>query len=80
MKYLMALMIALFVPTAAVAKGECTADRQKFCKDVVGGKPGELSACMKQHEAELSEACKAERAANLKEKEKQKTPGQQKPD
>jgi hypothetical protein len=80
MKYLMALIIALFVPTAAVAKGECTADRQKFCKDVVGGKPGELSACMKQHDAELSEACKAERAANLKEKEKQKTPGQQKPD
>jgi hypothetical protein len=79
MKYQMALMIALLVPTAAMAKDECKEEKQKFCKEVVGGKPGELSACMKQHEAELSEACKAQRAASAKEKEKEKT-GQQIPD
>jgi hypothetical protein len=78
MKYLMALMIALFVPTAAMAKSECTADREKFCKDVIG-KSGALGPCMKQHEAELSEACKAERAAKFKEKQAI-NPGQQKPD
>ena len=31
MKYLMALIVALLVPTAAMAEGECQADRQKFC-------------------------------------------------
>jgi hypothetical protein len=75
----MAFMIVLFVPTAAMAEDKCKEDKQKFCKEVVGGKPGELSACMKQHEAELSEACKAHRTASAKEKEKAKT-GQQKPD
>jgi Cysteine rich repeat len=37
----------------------CNADRDKFCK---GMKPGELHQCMKQHEAELSPACQAQRS------------------
>jgi len=58
MRYLMALLIALLVPTAAMAKGECKEDKQKFCKDVIEAQ-GEVGACLKQHAAELSEACKA---------------------
>jgi hypothetical protein len=68
MKYLMALIIALLVPTAAFAKGECKEDKQKFCKDTIKAK-GDVGACLKQHEAELSEACKAAREAKAKEKE-----------
>ena len=35
MRYLMVMIIALLVPAAAMAKGECKADKEKFCKDVV---------------------------------------------
>jgi hypothetical protein len=59
MKQLLALtMIALLVPTAAaMAKGACKDDKEKFCKDVIagGGKPG---PCLKEHINELSPACK----------------------
>jgi len=61
----MALIIALLIPTAAFAKGECTEDRQKFCKDVIKAK-GDVGACLTQHEAELSETCKAAREARAK--------------
>ncbi len=47
-------------------KGACRADEQKFCKDVKPGH-GNIAQCMKQHEAELSPACK-ERIAGAKEK------------
>ena len=57
MKHLIVLTIVLLIPTAAMAKGECAADRDKFCKDVIAAK-GDVAACMKQHEAELSDACK----------------------
>ena len=57
MKYLMALIVALLVPTAAFAKGECQDDVQKFCKDV-GEAKGTVVACLQQHMVELSEACK----------------------
>jgi hypothetical protein len=63
MKYLMVLFIALLVPTAAMAEGECQADREKFCKDVA---KGDVVACLDQHSAELSEACKAKREARAK--------------
>jgi Cysteine rich repeat len=36
----------------------CNADRDKFCK---GMKPAQMHQCMKQHEAELSPACTAQR-------------------
>jgi Cysteine rich repeat len=67
MKYLMALFITLLVPTAAVAKGECKEDRQKFCKDVIEAK-GDVGACLNQHVTELSEACKTQLEAKAKEK------------
>jgi hypothetical protein len=35
----------------------CNEDIQKFCKDVKPGE-GRIIACLKQHEAELSEGCK----------------------
>lgn len=62
MKCMVALMIALMIPTAAIAAGECRQDREKFCKEVVDAK-GNVAACMRQHAAELSEACKAKREA-----------------
>ena len=62
MKCMVALMIALMIPTAAIAAGECRQDREKFCKEVVDAK-GDVAACMRQHAAELSEACKAKREA-----------------
>ena len=34
MKHFVVLIIALLISTAAMAKGECQLDRQKFCKDV----------------------------------------------
>ena len=56
-QYLMTLIVALLVPTAAFAKGECQDNVQKFCKDVAGEK-GAVVACLQRHMAELSEACK----------------------
>ena len=47
-------------------KGACRADEQKFCKDVQPGH-GNIARCMKQHEAELSPACK-EQITEVKEK------------
>jgi hypothetical protein len=47
-------------------KGACRADVEKLCKDVKPGH-GHVAQCMKQHEADLSPACK-ERIAEGKEK------------
>ena len=68
MKYVMVAIIALLVPTAAMAKGECKEDKQKFCKDVIEAK-GDVGNCMDQHAADLSVACKAAREAKAKDKE-----------
>jgi Cysteine rich repeat len=57
MKHLMVLIIALLIPAAAMAKGECQDDVQRFCKNV-GEAKGAIVACLQQHVAELSEACK----------------------
>ena len=57
MKHRMVLTIALLIPAAAMAKGECEDDVQKFCKNV-GQAKGAVVACLQQHMAELSEACK----------------------
>jgi hypothetical protein len=57
LKPLIVLIIALLVPTAVMAGGECKEDKQKFCKDVVAAK-GDVGACLNQHLAELSDACK----------------------
>ena len=45
-----------------MAGGECKEDRQKFCKEVIDAK-GDTEVCMQQHQAELSDACKAKREA-----------------
>lgn len=45
-------------PRMAAAIKACQADRQKLCGDVKEGE-GRVIACMKQHESELSDACKA---------------------
>jgi len=45
--------------------GPCRADVEKFCKGVQPEK-GQLAQCMKQHEAELSPACR-ERMVEVKE-------------
>ncbi len=42
------------------ANGPCSADMKKFCADTKPG-DGRLVACMKQHEAELSQQCRAQR-------------------
>jgi hypothetical protein len=53
----MVLIIALLIPAAAMAKGECQDDVQRFCKNV-GEAKGAVAACLQQYMAELSEACK----------------------
>ena len=57
-----ALVLALVVPgvRAIAQEGPCKADMEKFCKDSSGK---DRMKCMKQHQAELSEACKAKIAA-----------------
>jgi hypothetical protein len=67
MKLLALVIIAILMPTAAMATGECKEDRQKFCKEVIEAKGG-VGACLDQHMAELSEACKTQRQAKAKEK------------
>ena len=52
------------------APGRCSDDKDKFCKDVVKAK-GDVTACLKQHESELSPDCKAKL-----EGKKQKPPAQ----
>jgi hypothetical protein len=50
-------------------KGPCKADIEKFCKDVKPGQ-GRIVQCMRQHEGELSSACK-NHIAEVKEQEKE---------
>jgi hypothetical protein len=57
MKHLMVVIIALLIPAAAMAQGECKEEVQRFCKHV-GEAQGAVVACLQQHMAELSEACK----------------------
>src|SRR6478752_577244 len=63
MRYLMVAIIALLVPAAAMAKGECKADKKKFCP-----KGADINTCLDQHMAELSQGCKTEREARAKKK------------
>ena len=63
MKHVTIVLMALLIPTAATAKGECKEDRAKFCKDAA-----HVDACLDEHKAELSEACKAKREAKANKK------------
>ena len=57
MKHLVVLIIALLISSAAMAEGECQADKQKFCKDVA---KSDVGACFDKH------ACKAKREVRAK--------------
>src|SRR6476619_2277134 len=54
------LAATLVIPVTAMAEGECQQDRQKFCSTETKATVG---ACLDQHMAKLSEACKAMRQA-----------------
>ncbi|AFM13027.1 cysteine rich repeat-containing protein [Turneriella parva] len=57
-QYLILSIAALMSVTAISAKGECRADREKFCGNVIKGNHKGMWQCMKEHENELSEGCK----------------------
>jgi hypothetical protein len=65
---LIALIIALLAPATAMAKADCAADKEKYCKEVVEAR-GKVGACLNEHKAELSESCKARLEAKAKDKE-----------
>jgi hypothetical protein len=62
-----ALALAVPVFSAGPGKGPCAEDAAKFCKDIKPGE-GRVKACLKEHEAELSQACR-DRKAQKKEKQ-----------
>jgi hypothetical protein len=64
MKFGAVLIIALLMPVAAMAKGECDADKEKFCQGIEAKE--ELRACIQQHLGEMSEACKSKMEAKAK--------------
>jgi hypothetical protein len=45
-------------PTSAKQGSDCSADVERFCKGLTG-RPAAILQCLKGHEAELSEACRA---------------------
>ena len=56
------LGLALNLPAAAgKGKSACAEDVAKFCKDVKPGK-GNIASCLKEHEKEVSQACKDHKA------------------
>jgi hypothetical protein len=61
MKRLIILSVAVLIPTAVVAKGECDGDMEKFCPGIQAR--DKVTACMAQHTAELSPACRAAQEA-----------------
>ena len=58
MKRFTVAIIALLIPATALAAGECRKERRKFCRDAAY-----IGACLDAHMSELSDACKAQRAA-----------------
>lgn len=63
----LAAMLLLLSPQLAPAQEghPCKADREKFCPGIKPG-DGKFGECMKQHEAELSPECAAERKERQK--------------
>ncbi len=66
-----ALWLGLAAAPAKAAQGEgpCADDVQKFCKDFQPG-GGRIAKCLKEHEKDLSHACK-QQIAEVKEQEHQ---------
>jgi hypothetical protein len=46
---------------AMMKKNPCAADIEKFCKDIERGE-GKIMKCLKEHDSELTDGCKAEEA------------------
>jgi hypothetical protein len=74
MRYVIALLIALLIPTAALAKGECKEEKKKFC---AGLEKKELWPCLSKHEAELGESCRSIVKAKVERQERKAMPGDQ---
>ncbi|MBI4351953.1 MAG: hypothetical protein HY550_10980 [Elusimicrobia bacterium] len=55
------LGLAASLPASAEKGGACAEDAAKFCKDVKPGE-GRIAACLKEHEKELSQACRDRKA------------------
>ena len=55
-----ALILFLFLGAVSNAWGSCKDDVEKFCTGVERG-GGRIMKCLKEHESELSEPCKAKR-------------------
>ncbi|MCM2266987.1 MAG: cysteine rich repeat-containing protein [Elusimicrobiales bacterium] len=55
------LGLASALPAAAERSGPCAADAARFCKDVKPGE-GRVAACLKEHEKDLSQACRDRKA------------------
>jgi hypothetical protein len=53
------LSALLSMPSLAKGTSACKEDIQKFCKDVAPGK-GAIAKCLSEHQADLSDACKAQ--------------------
>jgi hypothetical protein len=68
-KILILCVAALTSATAISARGECKADREKFCASVPKGDKKAMWQCMKDNEAQLSEPCK-NHIAKMREKGK----------
>jgi len=56
-----ALALAAPAVSAEKGKGPCAEDAAKFCKDVKPGE-GRVAACLKEHEKDLSQACRDRKA------------------
>ena len=63
-------LVAFSRPALAHTEGACKDDMKKLCGDIKPG-DGRLMDCMKQHEADLSQACKDNRA-EMKQKMEEK--------
>ena len=77
MRYLVGIMLLclLSLPLGAgearaEGRGPCAREIETFCKDVKPG-GGRIVNCLKEHESELSEACR-ERGLEMREKAKEK--------
>jgi Cysteine rich repeat len=70
----LSLLALLLSSSAALAapggRGPCAADVQKFCSGVQPG-GGRIAACLKEHQADLSPACK-EKGAEMKERREER--------
>lgn len=56
-----ALALAAPAFSAGTGKGPCAEDAAKFCKDIKPG-GGRVAACLKEHQADLSQACRDRKA------------------